>query len=288
MLLFRMALSDGVLQRNPAEILHTTRRKVREQPVLTLVQAILVLSVLDVRERPIVKHAGVYARSARERSSSCSGTTSTTDHSSSSGASTEKRSTLQKTRNSNRKVALPNSVGEDIDARRTLSTNPLPNAWVFPSENGRTTTVGEQRPCRPRPDALQAGLGWLNYQVLRRSSVTLLNATAPIIGNGHLIGGTGRDDEAEVIDSDNQRHGFGPQGRRDESTGLGHSDSQRSEGSQAPVPGARNQVPIAFVPLPPGRKMWIRARFELRYSRGGLVRGLDLWGTERNQPLRCF
>jgi integrase len=56
--IFRMAVNDGVLQRNPAELLHTPCGTVHEKPVLTHEQAILALNALDVRERLILKLAG--------------------------------------------------------------------------------------------------------------------------------------------------------------------------------------------------------------------------------------
>jgi hypothetical protein len=61
---------------------------------------------------------------------------------------------------------------------RTLSQNTLPESWVFPSENGKTPLWANNAWYdKIRPTLAKLGLGWVNYQVLRRSAVSLLNAT---------------------------------------------------------------------------------------------------------------
>ena len=62
-----MAVNDALLERNPAALLHAPRGKKREQPVLNLQQAIIILSALGVRERLIVKLAGICGMRARAR-----------------------------------------------------------------------------------------------------------------------------------------------------------------------------------------------------------------------------
>jgi integrase len=52
-----------------------------------------------------------------------------------------------------------------------------PDDWVFPSETGKTPIwANNVWYDHIRPTLSKAGLGWVNYQVLRRSAVTLLNA----------------------------------------------------------------------------------------------------------------
>jgi integrase len=74
-------------------------------------------------------------------------------------------------------AALPTSVVSDINEWRAVSRNTDPDAWVFPSENG-TTPIWANNAWydKIRPTLEKLRLTWVNYQVLRRSAVTLLNA----------------------------------------------------------------------------------------------------------------
>jgi len=56
---FRMAVNEELLNRNPAELLHIPRGKKRERPVLTAQQLQLAITALTLRERLIVKLAGI-------------------------------------------------------------------------------------------------------------------------------------------------------------------------------------------------------------------------------------
>jgi integrase len=177
MLIFRMAENDGLLNRNPAGLLHTPRGTVREKRVLTLAQATLMLAALPLRERLIVKLAGVCGMRPGE-------VVALQWHDVSERSLTVVRRFYRgkidtpKTRNSNRKVALPKSVVDDLNDWREISRNTQPDAWVFPSENGRTPLWANNAWYdKIRPTLTTLGLGWVNYQVLRRSAVTLLNAT---------------------------------------------------------------------------------------------------------------
>lgn len=55
--------------------------------------------------------------------------------------------------------------------------NTAPDAWVFPSEKSTPVWANNVWYDKIRPILNPLGLGWANYQVLRRSAVTLLNAT---------------------------------------------------------------------------------------------------------------
>jgi integrase len=176
-LIFRMAVNDGILARNPAELLHTPRGAVREKRVLTLQQAMLIIAALDVRERLIVKLAGICGMRPGK-------VVGLQWHDITASALLVERRVYggkidtPKTRGSKRKVALPTSVMSDINEWRNTSPNTQPDDWVFPSENGRTSMWANNAWYRTiRPTLSKVGLGWVNYQVLRRSAVTLLNAT---------------------------------------------------------------------------------------------------------------
>ena len=81
-----------------------------------------------------------------------------------------------KTAKSVRTVAVPTSVREDLNAWRLMSSNASPESWVFPSENGTTPLwANNVWYDKIRPTLTKIGLAWVNYQILRSTSVTLLN-----------------------------------------------------------------------------------------------------------------
>lgn len=175
--IFRLAQNDGLLARNPAELLHTPQGLVREAHVLSLQEAITILSVLGLRERLVVKLAGTCGMRPGE-------IVALQWHDLSEHALIAERRVYRgkidtpKTPNTNRKVALPTSVVDDITEWRSIAHNTHPEAWVFPSENGKTPLWANNAWYdKIRPTLKNVGLGWVNFQVLRRSAVTLLNAT---------------------------------------------------------------------------------------------------------------
>jgi integrase len=171
-----MAVNDGLLARNPAELLHTPRGTVTVKRVLTLQQATLVLAVLGLRERLIVKLAGICGMRPGEiialRWNQIGDSSLTMQCRMYRG-----KIDFPKTQKSTRVVAIPKSVVQDINDWRNNSPNTAPDAWVFPSETG-TTPIWANNVWYDhiRPTLSKLGLGWTNYQVLRRSAVTLLNA----------------------------------------------------------------------------------------------------------------
>lgn len=174
--LFQVAVNDGLLRRNPAELLHVPKGVRHEKGVLTIGQAQWILAVLDLRERLIVKLAGICGMRPGEIVAlqwKDIGETSLT---------VERRIyrgkiDTPKTQHSTRAVALPKSVVIDINEWRTIARNTAPDAWVFPSENGKTPLWANNAwDDKIRPTLNPLGLGWVNYQVLRRSAVSLLNA----------------------------------------------------------------------------------------------------------------
>ena len=174
--IFRMAVNDGLLARNPAELLHTPRGNVSEKRVLTLQQATLALAVLDLRERLLVKLAGICGMRPGE-------IVALQWHDIKPTSLNVQRRMYRgkidtpKTQGSKRAVALPTSVVEDINAWRNISRNTSPDDWVFPSENGKTPLWANNAWYdKIRPALTTLGMAWVNYQVLRRSAVSLLNA----------------------------------------------------------------------------------------------------------------
>jgi integrase len=89
-----------------------------------------------------------------------------------------------KTENSYRKAALSSGLLKEIDEWRKVAATTDENAWVFPSE--KMTPLAKENVWRRSigPALEKAGLGWVNFQVMRRTSATLLNAVG---GNGKLV-----------------------------------------------------------------------------------------------------
>ncbi len=174
--LFRMSVNDGLLPRNPAELLHVPNGTRRERNVLTIDQARWILAVLDLRERLIVKLAGICGMRPGEivglqwNDLTPEGLRITR---------AIYRGIIQtpKHHHSVRTVAISTTIREDLEAWRTIAHNNSPNDWVFPSETGKTPLWANNAWYdKIRPTLAKAGLGWVNYQVLRRSAVSLLNS----------------------------------------------------------------------------------------------------------------
>ena len=72
-------------------------------------------------------------------------------------------------------AALSDGLPAAIREWRSLSLDPPPDAWVFPSE--RLTTPLRRDNCWRRffqPRLVPAGLSWVNFQVMRRTHSCLL------------------------------------------------------------------------------------------------------------------
>ncbi|HYR87019.1 MAG TPA: tyrosine-type recombinase/integrase [Terriglobia bacterium] len=83
---------------------------------------------------------------------------------------------VPKTRHSERKVALPDGLGADVAAWRAISPSVEPDAWVFPSETLKSPLNRDNVWRRSiGPQLKEVGLGWVNFQVMRRTHSTLMN-----------------------------------------------------------------------------------------------------------------
>lgn len=75
-----------------------------------------------------------------------------------------------------RLAALSKSVINDLAEWRKISPNTAPEDWIFPSENGKTPLWPTNVWCdKIRPTLVTLGMTWVNFQVLRRSTASLLN-----------------------------------------------------------------------------------------------------------------
>ncbi|MCI0620439.1 MAG: site-specific integrase [Acidobacteria bacterium] len=174
--IFELALAEGSITRNPASLLFVPKEARRpERLVMSLAEVKKLFSLFEQRERLIVKLAVLtgmrpgeifgltWARLQDEYA--------------------EIRQRLYrghvdtpKTTNSVREVALPDGLLSEIEAWKKVSIDTQPTAWVFPSE--KLTTPLSKDNCWRRwiaPKLKEAGLRWVNFQVMRRTHSSLLN-----------------------------------------------------------------------------------------------------------------
>jgi integrase len=175
--IFRMAVNEELLNRNPAELLHIPRGKKRDRPVLTAQQLQLAITALSLRERLIVKLAGICGMRPGEIIALQDGDINDNTLNVQRRYYRGKIDT-PKTNNSIRTIALPRSVADDLNAWREQRHANDPEDWLFPSENDKPLWANTLWYDFIKPALQKIGLGFVNYQVLRRTAVTLLNSTA--------------------------------------------------------------------------------------------------------------
>lgn len=174
--ILRMAVAEGFIMRNPAELLFVPRDANRpERPIMNREEAHQCFSVLEFRERVIVKlailaglrpgeifglkwahlaetHVDIRQRIYRGHLDS------------------------PKSSQSVRKAALAKGLVEEIREWKARAVDADPDAWMFPSETGKTPVSKDnvwRRHIGPKLTAV--GLGWVDFHVMRRTHATLMN-----------------------------------------------------------------------------------------------------------------
>jgi integrase len=173
--IFRFAEAEGFIERSPAELLFTPRNAKRaEKRVATAEEIGRAFAAVDLRDRLILKLAGIagmrpgevlglkwanmeppYAR-IRQR---------------------VYRGEIDspKSPKSIRKAALGEGLLAEISQWRAFCVDTTPDAWVFPSETGKTPLRQNSVWRRVGPKLEVAGIGWINFQILRRSCSSLMS-----------------------------------------------------------------------------------------------------------------
>jgi len=172
-LIFELAYEDRVVDRNPAACLETPRQAVTgEKLVLTNEQVRQCLSVLNLRERLIVKFA-IFAGLRPGEIFALQWAHVSERHVEI--VQRIYRGTLDspKTKRSTRKAALPPTLIEDLEHWRSVSLYVEPTDWLFPSER-RSTPLSRDNCWRRniKPQLAACGLGWASFQVMRRTVPT--------------------------------------------------------------------------------------------------------------------
>jgi len=174
--IFRMAVAEGYLLRNPAELLFVPRDAKRpEHTFMNPEEVRKCFAVLESRERLIAEFAILGGLRPGEIFALKWGHLSET-HADIRQGYMAGRSTPPQSSRSIGKAALSAGLMNDIRAWKEISLNPGEDAWVFPSET-RKTPLGRDNVWRRRigPKLEAAGLGWVDFHVMRRTHSTLMN-----------------------------------------------------------------------------------------------------------------
>jgi len=173
--IFRMAATEGYINRSPAELLFTPRECPRPNTsVMTIEEVRKLLSVLSIREQVIAKLAVVAGMRPGEIFGLRWGRL---EHEYANIQQRVYRGDVDtpKTPRSVRWAALSDGLLATIQEWRAVSINTSPDAWVFPSEKLTTPLSKDncwRRYFKPKLESVE--LSWVNFQVLRKTHSSLL------------------------------------------------------------------------------------------------------------------
>jgi integrase len=173
---FRLAVQDEYLERNPAEELYIPSGAPRaEKTRMTADQVRLFLSVLDLRER-VIGGLGILAGMRPGEIFALKRSKLEEDFANIQQRIYRGELDTPKTFKSRRLAALGDGLIAWLGQWLELLPDSSPDAWLFPSETGKTPVAKDncwRRHFQPRLKAV--GLGWVNFQVMRRSHASLLS-----------------------------------------------------------------------------------------------------------------
>lgn len=191
--IFKMAAEDAIIQGNPAGSLVTPKEaKTRTKRTMTKEQVLLALSILDLRERVIFLLAVLAGMRPGEILALRWGKV---DPQMIEVAQRVYRGLPDdpKTERGKRQAALPPHLARDLADWRETSANTAPDALVFPSERGTYLSRDNflRRNIQSKLEDIR--LGWVNFQVLRRTQASLghkegVDPKVAADQRGHAIG----------------------------------------------------------------------------------------------------
>jgi integrase len=173
--IFDMAVAEGYLQRSPAALLFTPRECRRAATrVMTVEEVRRLFSVLGVRERLIARLA-LLAGMRPGEIFGLKWARLEADYADIQQRVYRGDVDSPKSVRSVRHAALSDGLLVSIEEWRAVSLDTDANAWVFPSEN-LTTPLAKDNCWRRSflPKLKPVGLGWANFQVMRRTHSSLL------------------------------------------------------------------------------------------------------------------
>jgi len=173
--IFDMAVAEGYILRNPAQLLFTPKEaRMARREVMTAAEVQACFRVLGPRERLIAKLAILAGMRPGEIFALTWGEMTSTY------ANIRQRVyrgviDSPKTEQSFRKAALSEGLLREIEDWRKLAPSTAAHAWVFPSE--RMTPMAKENVWRRSigPKLDKAGLDWVNFQVMRRTHASLMS-----------------------------------------------------------------------------------------------------------------
>jgi len=173
--IFDMAVAEGHIVRNPALLLFTPKEaRMAQREVMTAAEVQTCFCVLGPRERLIAKLAILAGMRPGEIFALTWGEMTSTY------ANIRQRVyrgviDTPKTEQSFRKAALSEGLLHEIEDWRKLAPSTAAHAWVFPSE--RMTPMAKENVWRRSigPKLDKVGLGWVNFQVMRRTHASLMS-----------------------------------------------------------------------------------------------------------------
>jgi len=172
--IFDMAIAEGKVERNPALLLFTPKTAAKPaHRAMTVAEVRQCFAALGQRERLIAKLA-VLAGMRPGEIFAMTWRRLTSTHADIVQRVYRRKLDTPKTDNSTREAALSAGLLSEIEAWRSASMSTKADAWVFPSE--RMTPLSKDNIWRRSilPKLQAVGLGWCNFQVMRRTHATLM------------------------------------------------------------------------------------------------------------------
>ena len=191
--IFKMAGEDTIVQGNPAGSLVTPKgAKTLAKRTMSKEDVRLALSALDLRDRTVFLLAVLVGMRPGEIFALRWGRTNS--------EMVEVAERVYrglpddpKTERGKRQAALPPDLAADIDRWREISVDTSPQGLVFPSERGTFLSRDNFLRRNIQKNLEKVGLGWVNFQVLRRTQASLghkegLDPKVSADQRGHAIG----------------------------------------------------------------------------------------------------
>jgi integrase len=180
--IFDLAHVEGIVEKNPAALLFIPREaKKPKKDILTLEEVRKCFKALAQRERIIAKLAILVGMRPGEILALTWGDVS--DHINIRQRVYRGIIDTPKTTQSERKAALPNGLRKELATWKDAAGEVTDEMYVFPSENGTPLQIENLWRRKFAVPLKKAGLGWVNFQVMRRTSSTLLNK----LGGGKMV-----------------------------------------------------------------------------------------------------
>jgi integrase len=172
--IFDMAIAEGLLRLNPAALLYTPRETKRpKHRTMTVEQIRTAFGVLATRERLIFKigiiggmrPGEIFALKWKRMAEASAEVTERVYRG---------KIDTPKTHHSVRMAAIADSLVADLNEWRTICPRVGLDDYVFPSERGTALSKDNVWRRNMLPALLKVGLGWCNFQVMRRTHASLM------------------------------------------------------------------------------------------------------------------